>query len=108
MSGNQQPALITTEQGHIGLARSRHDVSGSEGADKQKTQPRSWVHDCIVQANGKFVCNYCDQQVSASNITRHKEHLLKCSKFLSSSAAQGVAKNSSDEVLKKAVEQHKP
>jgi hypothetical protein len=48
----------------------------------KKRQPRSWVHDFIVQANGDFVCNQCDQQVSASNSTRRKEHVLKCSKFL--------------------------
>jgi hypothetical protein len=101
--------LISTEQGRIGLARSRHDLHGSESAKtKQKTQVRSWVHDSIVQAHGKFLCKHCDQQVSATNITRRKEHWLKCGKLLSCETAQNVAKSSSDEALKKAVEQHKP
>jgi hypothetical protein len=99
---------LRTHTTRVGLARSRHDVAGDESASKKaKTQPRGWSHDHVHQVEGKWLCKHCDQGVSNTNQTRRKEHLLKCSKFLSSDAAEKSAASSRDEALKQAVEQHK-
>ena len=50
---------IVSDQGRVGLARSRHEVEGSEGANKkQKTKGKGWVHDQVQQQEegGGLIC----------------------------------------------------
>jgi hypothetical protein len=97
-------AQLTTAGGRVGLARSR-DFQKDQNASK-KPHSKAWVHDQTqVDATGsKRQCNHCGGQVSGSNVTRRKEHLLECSAFLSSQAAKAAA--GSDPELKAAVDKH--
>jgi hypothetical protein len=104
----ERQALISTERGRVGLARSRSDVQGDQNASKkQKTDKtdKNWVYKQTAVQNDQQICIHYGHSVSNSNVTRRKEHLLQCKSFLGSDAAEKAA--GSDPKLKQAVEEYK-
>jgi hypothetical protein len=101
----EQQALISTEGGRVGLARSRSDVQGDQTASKKQKTDKNWVHKQTTEQNGQQICNHCTENVSNSNVTPRKEHLLQCKSFLGSQEAERAA--GSDPKLKEAVEKYR-
>jgi hypothetical protein len=63
----EQQALISTEGGRVGLARSRSDVQGDANASQKQQTDKNWVHKQMTEQNGQQICNYCTENVSNSN-----------------------------------------
>ena len=101
----EQQTLITNQGGRVGLARSRNEVDGSENALKKQKVDKNWVTQQVSEQNGQLICKHCGDGVSKTNITRRKEHLLKCKSFLGSQAGETAA--GSDSKLKDALEAYK-
>jgi hypothetical protein len=101
----EQQALISTEGGRVGLARSRSDVQGDQNASKKQKTDNNWVYKQTTEQNGQQICNHCTEKVSNSNVKRRKEHLLQCKSFLGSQEAERAAV--SDPKLKEAVEKYR-
>jgi hypothetical protein len=85
----------------VGLARSRHVVN--EPPPKKSRVKRSFAHEQTTVRN-VITCNHCHSNVT-DNITRRKEHLLKCNNFLGTPAAAEAAQN--DKELREAVAEHR-
>jgi hypothetical protein len=101
----EQQTFISTQRGSVGLARSRNEVEGSDNASKKQKVDKNWVTQQVSEQNGQLICKHCGDGVSKTNITRRKEHLLKCKSFLGSQAGETAA--GSDSKLKDALEAYK-
>lgn len=97
MAAQQQQHIQINGQ-QLGLTRSRHTLGdgAAPSAKKPRSGPRSWVHaaaEAVKDSSGKITghtCAGCKENASP-NVTRLKEHLLKCLAFLRSEKAEELA-----------------